>query len=300
MGSSNAPIKLRKPAPELLEELDRLGERAEKNTPENQAAYLAWRNAVWETLYACYLADSSYSDEQLVSDAISDFCSYLSAYDSGKEKLSHYAQSAIRSNIVHSWEKLRKGQNQTESLNFSDADDGEEAERQIASPTADVNHNVYDSGFLTGLTAMVLNFKEVCPGKSGNQRRLEYYRLFFTEKAKHVLDEDCVFPNESDVCRALRCEYLSYFLRGDFSSPGDAHSAFIRRLRDALPKATVEVSGEEVEVKWGSDGWLPLKVPCGFIGTETGKVPAASTLSEPRKQFSEQLRNYYRQQGLEY
>ena len=69
------------------------------------------------------------------------------------------------------------------------------------------------NGKLAELTAMILNFAQRHTGKSANETRRRWYRMFYTEDMTWIAQEVCVdIQRERDVFTAMELDYLDYYM----------------------------------------------------------------------------------------
>lgn len=292
--------------------LDRIGRQKPENVPGNEAAFQSWVFSVWELLEESIvkLRESDPISQSLEDyhDAICEFCKYLNSFDPGKQSLSHYANAAIKKNISHMNSNRKKNPGGISGIGDNTAANPNGAKTVVVTvtggafqPTVDDETdigNLFGATLLSEdpalacegidrvfaqITSMVLNFKELCPGKGNNVSRLRYFKMFFSEKVENMLQEHTEVVNEADVLSAMLYAYLTFYLDDDFT-PAWKHT--IQAIRAAKLKNTVYFNHKPIAVVRDHEEWLPYNVQRAFIETVTGKAPALSTISEFRTTFT--------------
>lgn len=152
--------------------------------------------------------------------------------------------------------------------------------------------------YLQQMTAMVLNFKQIYHGKSQNPERQKYFRMWFSERTKHLTMQGYQEIAYGDTLRALDYPYLDYFLVDDMADKTNhCWSSFV----NAEPKKTIDTGVSTkpiVTVEWSKEGWLPAKIPRGYLGAVSGSVPSDSTVSEQRSSYLKELTALFKKNDL--
>ena len=103
---------------------------------------------------------------------------------------------------------------------------------------------------LAELTAQVLNFAQRHQGQAANERRREWFRLFYTEDMTQALKlMPLTFLHERDVFQAMKLPYLDYYM------------AKICRTGPQIAAAPLKPYSAVVPERAGTDTETPVPLP---------------------------------------
>ena len=137
----------------------------------------------------------------------------LQTYDPGKGEFSHYLATIKKRRKV---DESRKESKKTVSLDISISDDnsltrGDMVEDKRSLDPAD-QIPLLDSK-LADLTAQILNFAERHHGKTANEVRRRWFRMFYTEDMTMACKEtELAYVHERDIFAAMELDYLDYYM----------------------------------------------------------------------------------------
>ena len=279
--------------------LDELGKR--KNTMDFDEWYKDLAEYVIKEMWPGIKRDT------VLCDAVTDFLVKSDSFDPEKAPLSHYAQKAISNNKKGRWADIHKDRTITENIIDGDGKvteqarqrfvpmtvnrDGEEVELELPS---DETNNSYRSlidklALNQEMAATILRFYSLTTHDK-TEKRLRYYKMWFSETTVYSLLKDWPIFNERDTEAAMDFGYVDFFMDEDF---GTQQSQNIRNLRMSHPKETVYCNcvSRNIPVDWKNNGWLHAAIPKEYAASwgvwDTG-YPQDSEISTCRKEFREE------------
>lgn len=125
------------------------------------------------------------------------------------------------------------------------------------------------------LTAMILNFAQCHPGRSGNETRRNWYRIFYTEDMTEVLKtKNLCFLHERDMFAALKQPYLDYYM--------SAPCATMRQIQRTPLRPYCQVVPERTERTDETPLPIPADVSLSYLrvceGTQVGDTARSNQL----------------------
>ena len=314
-------------------ELNELGRKKPSALTENEAAFLAWRNNVWIFLWENYAAAAEFTERtgtacEARMEAIQKLCEHLDGFEPEKGDLSNYALRSIADNQRHYYSRQRETtqlgglknvpREARQPAPVSGETEETEGEPQAARPTvmpihrggeadeertldlpadSEIDGALLSEAYCQQMSAMILNFKQLYPGNKGNPSKQRYYRMWFSEKTKQLLEAGHIPVNQADTLKAVHFDYLNYFLVENLSLRANQT---LSHLLHATPKKKIKVGFQAapVAVRWTGAGWLDARVPRGYIEQCDGKAPADSVISAQRKAYCLDLKALFRKNDL--
>lgn len=291
---------------EQIEQLNLLGRKMPKNTPENRAAFRKWKEDVCIFLFENYvhLPDSSTTIEgdchlEARITAVEEFCKGIKSFDPEKGNLANYALRSLKINKTEAYsdQGRKPDEPETTSLTVTD-EDGENKELDIPSDESP-EARLLEAAYTSQMTAMILNFWGLYNGKKGSEKRRIYFPMWYSEKTKYLQEKGCEWENKADVLRALNFEYLDFFLDRDFSLQAEQSWG---NFADADLNEQIAVASSDTPIKaeWSDGGWLAAEVPKHYLyeSGRTKSICSDSTISDQRKNYLRELEGLLFEQGL--
>lgn len=302
-------------------DLDALGRKKPADSPADSAAFLAWRNEVWIYLNEHYTAFPGEKDivdlrVEARTEAINEFCESIDSFDPEQSSLSHYALSSIAKNQRNIYEtenakSMGGAMSMIPKKEKTKTSPGEKAKESQTTPLVlridnstedtpftvsevavrdDPNGHLLEEAYHHLMVAMILNFWELFCGQKGAKDWLKHFPMWYSEKTKLLQQIGCNWDDTANIMRALDYSYLSFFLDQSFSTKSQQTWD---RFQEAELKGEINVpsSKKPIDVKWNSEGWLPLAVPSHYLcssGIKKKPVPV-STISGQRKKYLQKL-----------
>lgn len=131
------------------------------------------------------------------------------------------------------------------------------------------------------LTSMILNFTQCHPGKSGNETRRNWYRIFYTEDITDTLKTKSLrFVHERDVFAAINQSYLDYYMSAPCTTMEQIQVIPLRPYCQVVPER--EGRTEETPVP------IPSDVSLSYLRRCEGKRVGSSTRSRQMKFYKEE------------
>ncbi len=131
------------------------------------------------------------------------------------------------------------------------------------------------------LTSMILNFTQCHLGKSGNEIRRNWYRIFYTEDITDTLKTKSLrFVHERDVFAAINQSYLDYYMSAPCTTMKQIQVIPLRPYCQVVPER--EGRTEETPVP------IPSDVSLSYLRRCEGKRVGKSTRSNQMKFYEEE------------
>lgn len=159
------------------------------------------------------LAFELYDDtSEAFLDALLEACE---KYDKEKGLFSHYLKYLLARRHTDAYRKQQRHAPDAESLDTAISDDNSlTLEEVLADPYGNDPGQISRlDGKLADLTAQILNFAERHTGKSANEARRCWFRMFYTEDMTLVAKEGRPsLLHERDAFSAMELDYLDYYM----------------------------------------------------------------------------------------
>ena len=138
----------------------------------------------------------------------------------------------------------------------------------------------FESSFLE-LTSMILNFTQCHTGKSANETRRNWYRMFYTEDMTHAVKSvEFHFLHERDMFAAMKQPYLDYYMSAPCTTGVQLRNTALRPYGQVVP----ERAGETRETPLP----IPADVSLSYLRLREGIQAGASTRSNQLKCYKEE------------
>lgn len=265
--------------------MDRKTQEARLNQVAEQWAGLkpdgneAIRQALYEEIFILTFRLYDWSKEAWVVDIFEEA---MRKFDPNKKPFSHYLSFLARRRKSSAYQQEEKhspagisletpvGEETSTLMEFQKAPEDTEPERRFA----------WEEPFLE-LTSMILNFAQCHSGKSANETRRNWYRMFYTEDMTlAVKSVELHLLHERDMFAAMKQSYLDYYM----STPCDTE--------EMLRVTALRPYGQVVPERAGETGETPLPIPAdvslSYLRLCEGTQVGASTRSNQMKYYKEE------------
>lgn len=253
--------------------LDQVAEQWARLKPEgNEAA----RQSLYEELFTLVFQLYDWSGEMWVVDA---FEKAIKTFDPDRKPFSHYFSFLMKykrkdahrhSSEEISLQSLMGEEQKTELEEFLEDPNAKNPEDALA----------WEASFLE-LTSMVLNFAQLHSGKSANEARRRWYRIFYTEDMTLAIKTmELNFPHERDMFAAMMQTYLDYYMSAPCTSSAQICTTPLLPYGQVVP----ERAGEERETPLP----IPADVSLSYLLLREGTRAGASTRSNQMKFYKEE------------
>lgn len=208
--SSNRPVQESKES----EKINQLNEAARRWKSEglSDGERIALSMRVWE------LAFELLDDKNKSTAFVEAFAEACERFDPAKTEFYNYLvflrgkrrKDAYKAQKIHA-----PDENNSDSLDAPISEENELTLEDVVpdKKARDAGEFSHLNGKLAELTAMILNFAQRHTGKSANETRRRWYRMFYTEDVTWIVREECMgLQRERDVLTAMELDYLDYYM----------------------------------------------------------------------------------------
>ncbi len=257
--------------------LNQAAEQWARLEPEgNKAARQALYGEMFELAFQLY----DKSGEMWVLDA---FLEAAEKFDPDRTAFSHYLSHLMSKRRVDAHRYEQRHSPAGVSLETpTEEDEQTELKELLEDNTIKKPDDVlaWESSFLE-LTSMILNFAQRHSGKSANETRRNWYRIFYTEDMTLAMKSvELVLLHERDVFAAMKRAYLDYYMSAPCTTREQVRVTSLRPYGEVVP----ERAGETEETPLP----IPADVSLSYLRLREGKQVGASTRSNQLKFYKEE------------
>ena len=258
-----------------------LGEKWVMDSPENAAAFAAQTTEVFVLIYERLNTVYRRYDEDLRSHAAIHLWADIKRYDPSQSSLEKFLSAKIklrlRGLLKREYQKKAtearymqsSGIHDTISVDSGGDNDNRETEEILTLGTTTEAQFLAEEDYRQALAAMVLNFRGLMEGWTGDDLEMLHYRMFYTEQiTAQVQTRIPARQYHTDIFRAMYNPYLCYFAE-DVPQPltmPALHRLMLKREGQVIPGKPMDVP-----LDWDDAGFLPAKVQCCYL-QDCGRV----------------------------
>lgn len=257
--------------------LDRAAEQWARLAPEgNEAIRQGLYGEMFELSFALY----DKNGEMWMLDA---FQEAAEKFDPDRTPFSHYLSHLLKKRAV---DAFRYDQRHSPAGLSLDTPVGEDRETSLGELLEDTGARTAEEAIrleapFLELTSMILNFAQLHQGRSANETRRNWYRLFYTEDMTLALKSvELNFLHERDVFAAMKQAYLDYYMSAPCTTGVEVRTTPLRPYGQVVP----ERAGETEETPLP----IPADVSLSYLRLREGTQAGASTRSNQLKFYREE------------
>ena len=259
---------------------ERLNQVAEQWARLGQEGNEAVRQSLYGEMFELSFQLYDRSGEMWVLDA---FLEAAAKFDPDRALFSHYLSHLMSKRKVDGCRYERRHSPVGVSLETPVGQDqqGTLGELVEAPNVFTPEHGMEWEGPFLELTSMILNFFQCHRGKSANETRRNWYRIFYTEDMTLAMKSVSLnFLHERDVFSAMKQEYLNYYMSAPCFTEHQVRETPLRPYGQVVP----ERAGETKETPLP----IPADVSLSYLRQEEGIQVGASTRSNQMKYYREE------------
>ena len=279
--------------------LNRIGEKWPSTPEGNEALIESLILEAWYPIQSiCKSTFGSYS-MTIREEAAADVISSLRKYDPSKKQLGGYILDRVNwalKNYYNDTQEAKASKNgkqlisiEAPSANDSTTTIGGTIEDPAPPPPkrAEIMDDYCNS--ISSMIAIVINYKEMeCRGGKVQKTSLQN-RLCFTEQITCTIQSGASirYLNQADILYALHHEYIDYFSENGscITSLCDLGFLHLKKKKEFIKNAAADK-----HLDFDKDGWLPNKVPKGFLNS-LGVKTSDSQVSAMRNNYMDNLQS---------
>lgn len=263
--------------------MDRKTQEARLNQVAEQWARLetdrneAIRQSLYEEIFILVFQLYDWSKEEWVVDIFEEA---MRKFDPDRRPFSHYISFLAARRKKNAHEKKHSlagisldaavGEETSTLMELQKAPESAEPERRF----------VWEEAFLE-LTSMILNFTQCHTGKSANETRRNWYRIFYTEDMTlAVKSVEFHLLHERDMFAAMKQPYLDYYMSAPCATGAQLRNTALRPYGQVVPERAGEMGETPLPI--------PADVSLSYLRLREGTQVGASTRSNQLKCYKEE------------
>lgn len=224
-----------------------------------------------------------YDDHDHTEAFLDSVLEALEKYDPEKGPFSHYLKFLIGRRNTDAYRKQKRHAPDADSLDATFSEDNSLSLEDVVSDrmAEDPGQIGRLEGKLADLTAQILNFSQRHTGRSANETRRSWFRMFYTEDMTLVAREGVrTLLHERDVFTAMELDYLDYYMTKTCRRMKTLGVTRLKSYHEVVPERE---GMEETPVP------LPADVSLAFWQYCRGEKKGASARSEQYKAYKQEL-----------
>lgn len=263
--------------------LNQVAEQWATLPPEDNGAA---RQALYEEMFTLAFQLYDRSGEMWVVDA---FEKAIHTFEPGRGPFSHYLVYLMSGREKNAYRSQARHSPAGESMDAPLGGDGPRTLGETIPADAgwSPEYRAEWSAPLVELTSMILNFAQCHRGRSANENRRNWYRIFYTEDMTEAMKSvELHLPHQREVFAAMKESYLNYYMSAPCTTEEQVRRTPLRPYGQVVPQR----AGDERETPVP----IPADVSLSYLRLHEGIEVGDSARSNQLKAYRQEKELIFR------